>query len=563
MKNKLTDLMLAAVPAAIAVFIAIVFVLMLLGAGEAFGQTYTPAPPLIQTIFNDSGSIAANGTLTTYLTGTSTPATTYSTGTGTANSNPVQLDSSGRASVYLDPTVVYRFLVKDSSGNTLYDKSGIQATLAASFSGTSGAIPKFTSTGLSIQDTTCLSEASTRVTLSGSCDMVANTVIGGTAVGSSVTIKTTTGVGTTDAWSIVGGNNGATTYLSGNSGSTTAGVRFLVPNGTAAAPAITFTNSSTTGFFRSSADVIGVAIAGASRYTFNGAGTGLLFTNDNADDIGASGATRPRSLYLGSDINVGDQLIVAGVGPHAIGGTTNANYQTAITGAFTGGTQANGIGFLGSFAPSAGANHYSLALFETIIENSSGVHDTLVSLEVSPGVTAGAATTTNLIGVNIESLTAASGTTNAIGLKVALPTTATNNYTIVADLPDNLTEDGAVCINSANAFSDETDGVCDASSMRVKDLISEMPYGVDTVMKMRPIIFKYKTDFKPDYQVHRAGFYAEEMNALVPEVVTYGRDGLPDGIDYGKLTAVTVKAIQELKLDNDSLRARIAELEAR
>jgi hypothetical protein len=130
---------------------------------------------------------------------------------------------------------------------------------------------------------------------------------------------------------------------------------------------------------------------------------------------------------------------------------------------------------------------------------------------------------------------------------------------VEADISDNLTEDGAVCITSENVFSDETDGVCDASSEKVKDDIRDIEYGLDTVMQLRPVTFRYKEDFKPDFQIHRAGFIAEEVHLIVPEVVTYDSydenglvDGDPDGIDYGKLTAVLTAGLQELnaKVEN-------------
>lgn len=60
---------------------------------------------------------------------------------------------------------------------------------------------------------------------------------------------------------------------------------------------------------------------------------------------------------------------------------------------------------------------------------------------------------------------------------------------------------------------------------------------------MHPISF----DYKPELLVksHQVGFLAEEMCKIVPEVVGL-KDGQPDNIDYGKLTPILVRAIQEL-----------------
>ena len=152
-----------------------------------------------------------------------------------------------------------------------------------------------------------------------------------------------------------------------------------------------------------------------------------------------------------------------------------------------------------------GNNGALLDLNGTLVEAGSDIHGVFAGLRVRPAITNGTATVVNLYGIIVGDISAGTGTTTATSLNLPLPTGATTNYTIVADLPDNLTEDGAVCLNSSNAFSDETDGVCDSSSMAVKDLIREMPYGVAEVMRMRPIIFKYKTPLQQHNSTTHAG----------------------------------------------------------
>lgn len=58
-----------------------------------------------------------------YLTGTTTPAAVYTTAARTtAHSNPVVADAGGKfASIYLDPAVGYRAVLKTSGGSTVYD----------------------------------------------------------------------------------------------------------------------------------------------------------------------------------------------------------------------------------------------------------------------------------------------------------------------------------------------------------------------------------------------------------------------------------------------------------
>lgn len=74
---------------------------------------YTLAPEPWQTFFYADGSPVAAGQLYTYLAGTTTPATTYSTSSGTTNTNPIILDAAGRCAIYLSPGS-YRFDLFDS-----------------------------------------------------------------------------------------------------------------------------------------------------------------------------------------------------------------------------------------------------------------------------------------------------------------------------------------------------------------------------------------------------------------------------------------------------------------
>ena len=91
-------------------------------------------PPLWFLQFLDNnGAVLAGGTITTYAAGTTTPLGTFSDAAGSANANPVVLDSAGRASIYLTQDVGYKFLVKNSGGTTIgtYDNIISQGAAAA------------------------------------------------------------------------------------------------------------------------------------------------------------------------------------------------------------------------------------------------------------------------------------------------------------------------------------------------------------------------------------------------------------------------------------------------
>ena len=79
--------------------------------------TYTLAPSPWQTFFYATGAPVANGRLFTYAAGTLTLSPTYQTSSGVPNTNPIILDSAGRAVIYLPAGTSYRFDLYDAVAN--------------------------------------------------------------------------------------------------------------------------------------------------------------------------------------------------------------------------------------------------------------------------------------------------------------------------------------------------------------------------------------------------------------------------------------------------------------
>lgn len=74
------------------------------------------APFLKQRYFDANGNPLAGGKLYTYQAGTTTPQATYTDSTAaTPNANPVVLDANGEANVWLDISLSYKFILKNSS----------------------------------------------------------------------------------------------------------------------------------------------------------------------------------------------------------------------------------------------------------------------------------------------------------------------------------------------------------------------------------------------------------------------------------------------------------------
>lgn len=104
-------------------------------------------------------------------------------------------------------------------------------------------------------------------------------------------------------------------------------------------------------------------------------------------------------------------------------------------------------------------------------------------------------------------------------------------------------------INSSGTYA--------ASDRNLKQDITSLDYGLAAVMKLKPSSYHLKED--PTGPRH-IGFIAQDVKGVVPEVVI-GSEGQMQ-LAYPSLVPVLTKAIQELKADNDNLRAELDAIHA-
>ena len=93
-----------------------------------------------------------------------------------------------------------------------------------------------------------------------------------------------------------------------------------------------------------------------------------------------------------------------------------------------------------------------------------------------------------------------------------------------------------------------------ASDMNLKENITDMKYGLDTVMQLRGVEY----DWKREDMGHDVGVLAQEVESVIPEIVKEheGLQGRPKfkAVDYNKLVPVLIESIKELKSEIDELK---------
>ena len=95
-----------------------------------------------------------------------------------------------------------------------------------------------------------------------------------------------------------------------------------------------------------------------------------------------------------------------------------------------------------------------------------------------------------------------------------------------------------------------------ASDERLKENIVDIPYGLAEIKQLQPK--KYTMITGGEEQV---GLIAQEVESIIPEVVTTSGEANMKSLSYGNLNAVLIKAIQEQQTIIDDLKSRIETLE--
>jgi len=113
-----------------------------------------------------------------------------------------------------------------------------------------------------------------------------------------------------------------------------------------------------------------------------------------------------------------------------------------------------------------------------------------------------------------------------------------------------------------------TSDINSASDARLKDNVITIESALDKVLRLRGVNFTWNNLKEDDvrYNKQQMGFIAQEVEPIVPEVVTYAEDTDEYAINYGQITALLTEAIKEqntvintLKEELEYLKKKIGE----
>jgi hypothetical protein len=161
--------------------------------------------------------------------------------------------------------------------------------------------------------------------------------------------------------------------------------------------------------------------------------------------------------------------------------------------------------------------------------------------------------TTSLVGDGYVSVSFNGSANVGMGLK----STHNGSFDVMRFVNYNNVQQGYINCNNSGSTTYNS-----GSDYRFKDNVKPMIDGLFKVMQLKPVTFNWKGDNSAGQ-----GFIAHELAEIVPDVVSGEKDAVtedgtikPQGVDYGKLTAVLASAIQELNTDLANTKLLLTEV---
>ena len=98
------------------------------------------------------------------------------------------------------------------------------------------------------------------------------------------------------------------------------------------------------------------------------------------------------------------------------------------------------------------------------------------------------------------------------------------------------------------------------SDRRLKDIQGNYEYGLDEILKLNTVRFKYKAGnpLNLPSNTNEIGFIAQEVKEVIPDSVIQRSNGYYD-LDVHPINVALVNAVQELKQESDQEKARLEE----
>jgi len=380
--------------------------------------------------------------------------------------------------------------------------------------------------------------------------------------------------------------NGVTDLIIDINGYYAAQSGITLTQGSAGAPSVSFAGDSGTGIYSSGAGAVNVSAAklevsgntqvdGGSILTSGGV-PALQFSNNGSNNFSAGLAALPSNTTGISDTAVGNLALGnnttgsgnTGSGWSALGSNRSGSDNTA-TGFTALLNNSSGVGNTGTGASALGNNttgssntasgYFSLASLKVGDNNTAtgfqALDQTTGSNNIAMGYQAGYNVTTASNNIHIGSL----GTTIDSGA-IRIGTTGTHTSAYIAGIRSTTTGS-----NDAVPVLIDSNGQLGtiSSARRYKEDIQDMGNASSGLMRLRPVIFRYKKPFDDGSKPIQYGLIADEVAEVYPDLVARSADGQVETVKYQVLDSMLLNELQKQKTTIAAQKEQIWSLEER
>jgi hypothetical protein len=97
--------------------------------------------------------------------------------------------------------------------------------------------------------------------------------------------------------------------------------------------------------------------------------------------------------------------------------------------------------------------------------------------------------------------------------------------------------------------------IVETSSIAFKENVNPIQNALDSILNLRGVNY----DRKDQSEINEAGLIAEEVDKIIPSLVTKDDNGNPYGVKYTKVVAYLVEAVKEQQKQIEDLKKRISD----
>lgn len=133
--------------------------------------------------------------------------------------------------------------------------------------------------------------------------------------------------------------------------------------------------------------------------------------------------------------------------------------------------------------------------------------------------------------------------------------TFSGRMTITSGTPSTSVSTGSLVVNGGVGIAGRltVDNIVETSSIVFKENINPIENALNSILNLRGVCY----DRKDGSEVNETGLIAEEVDKIIPSLVTKDDNGNPYGVKYTKVVAYLVEAVKEQQQQIEDLKKRI------